>query len=318
MKNFRKVARGVDTLQLQAALDAQPELWTMDRYWKDHPQPIFREVDSIFLRFVQRAPYFYASQAQQFEAMCTVDPWEAYDEPAMKRLPEARKHIFGLMGFLEGERLGRVMLDRMAPGAHILPHSDIAADLRYYDRYHLVLTSNPGVEFRCGDESVNMAPGEVWWFDNAVEHEVWNRGDSDRVHMIVDVSRQGRRPPPLPAESGPVIKPVDSTNFGYEADNIFIKQLIAEKVGDTIHQHAHEYAHISMVPAGSAWRVECEGEEPFDVYGPTGIKVKANKFHGMTALLPNSHLYCTHNTHGFPLDQLEEKLIARRNDPPKG
>jgi hypothetical protein len=32
-----------------------------------------------------------------------------------------------------------------------------------------------------------MAPGEIWWFDNSVEHEVINNSAGDRIHLIVDV-----------------------------------------------------------------------------------------------------------------------------------
>jgi hypothetical protein len=104
----------------------------------------------------------------------------------------------------------------------------------------------------------------------------------------------------------------------FEADGIFVKQIIVENVGDTVQQHAHTYDHTSMVPAGSGFRVFAEGEDLGEFWGPCGIPVAANKMHGMRALVPNSHLYCIHNTHGFPRQELEDKLIARRNEPPKG
>jgi len=32
-----------------------------------------------------------------------------------------------------------------------------------------------------------MRQGEIWWFDNSVEHEVMNNGADDRVLLIVDI-----------------------------------------------------------------------------------------------------------------------------------
>lgn len=191
MKNFRLLATGAPVAALQAALARQPELWTLDRYWKDHPQPIFREVDSIFLRMVARAPYFYASEAEKQEAMRSIDPWEANDEAPLTRLPEALPLIYGLMTMVQGERLGRVLLDRLEPGAHILPHPDIPRELKYYERFHIVVSTNPSVDFRAGDEHQHMGAGEIWWFDNTEEHEVWNRGTTDRVHLIIDIRKKG-------------------------------------------------------------------------------------------------------------------------------
>jgi len=57
----------------------------------------------------------------------------------------------------------------------------------FYDRYHIVLKSSPGTIFRCGDEQVYMAMGEVWWFNNLIEHEVLNNSIDDRIHLVVDI-----------------------------------------------------------------------------------------------------------------------------------
>jgi hypothetical protein len=92
-----------------------------------------------------------------------------------------------LMTFVGGERLGRVMINKIAPGGIIYPHRDTEAHADYYSRFHIVLQSQPGALFRAGDEQVHMATGEVWWFDNSEEHEVTNNSADDRIHMVVDI-----------------------------------------------------------------------------------------------------------------------------------
>jgi hypothetical protein len=91
------------------------------------------------------------------------------------------------MYFVEGERLGRVMINKLRPGGAHLPAPDTPVHADYWRRYHIVLHSKPGVVFRCGDEQVYMGTGETWWFNNKLEHEVINNSDDDRIHMIVDI-----------------------------------------------------------------------------------------------------------------------------------
>jgi hypothetical protein len=79
------------------------------------------------------------------------------------------------------------MINKIRPGGRIYPHSDTPVHAEYWDRFHVVLQSSPGVFFRAGDEDVYMATGETWWFQNLEEHEVINNSPSDRIHMVVDI-----------------------------------------------------------------------------------------------------------------------------------
>jgi aspartyl/asparaginyl beta-hydroxylase (cupin superfamily) len=93
---------------------------------------------------------------------------------------------------IDGERLGRVLISRMAPGKRIHPHTDMNDDpalsiVPYYKRYQIALQSLPGVVFRAGEEQVSMRTGEVWWFNNGVEHEVVNNSADDRLALVVDI-----------------------------------------------------------------------------------------------------------------------------------
>ena len=109
------------------------------------------------------------------------------------------------MARVGGERLGRVMVNKLRPGGRIFAHADTPVHADYWDRYHVVLQSAPGCNFRCGEETVYMPPGRVWWFQNAIEHEVVNNSGDDRIHMIVDIrtfhAPQGKILPttPVPA-----------------------------------------------------------------------------------------------------------------------
>ena len=152
------------------------DLWNQNTLRTTHPGTPHTEVDDIWLRFNDLK-----------EPENVMDQHESINYPAFAVLPQARPLVFGVMNRVDGERLGRVLITRLSPGKKIALHVDGGAHAAYYDRFHVVLQASPGSLFRSGNETVQMMPGDVWWFDNAQEHEVINNGIDDRIHMIVDV-----------------------------------------------------------------------------------------------------------------------------------
>lgn len=185
MQNFLRLAQGVDVIPLLLAISRRPDLWKEDTYLRDYPQGPFKQIESIMLRFPTKG--VYETEQEVKNHLSTYDQHENVDYPAYKLLTEARPIVTSLMTRVEGERLGRVMINKIAPGGVIYPHADTPSHTDYYSRFHVVLKSQPGVIFRAGDEKVYMAEGEVWFFDNSKEHEVINNSADDRIHMIVDI-----------------------------------------------------------------------------------------------------------------------------------
>lgn len=175
MKNFLRIAGGLDITPL--LLDVtRLDLWKEDTYLRNYPQGPFGDVESIILRFPSHELVAAGG-----------DEHENFDQPVYKQLPEARKIVMALMARVGGERLGRVIINKIRPGGVITPHKDSLPHAEYYDRFHVVLQSSPGVVFRAEDEQVFMATGETWWFQNAVEHEVINNSPIDRIHLVIDI-----------------------------------------------------------------------------------------------------------------------------------
>lgn len=182
MRNFLLVGRGVNVVPLAVQVLRQPNLWREDTYLRDYPQGPFKDVETIFLRF----PPASVSELER----STKDPHECVWMDGMLHLPAARPLIFGLMSQVEGERLGRVMINKIQPGGRIYAHADTPEHAQYWDRFHYVVASASGVLFRCGEEQVQMSTGEVWWFQNALEHEVVNNSPQERIHLIIDIRTQ--------------------------------------------------------------------------------------------------------------------------------
>lgn len=80
-----------------------------------------------------------------------------------------------------------VRLLQLAAGAEIKPHSDHC--LGYEDgsfRLHIPIITNPDVEFILDGNRLIMNEGECWYIDANFTHSVANRGNQDRIHLVID------------------------------------------------------------------------------------------------------------------------------------
>ena len=89
---------------------------------------------------------------------------------------------------------GRSRFMGLAAGREVPPHIDIHYYWRTHLRIHIPVITNPGVLFTCGDETVQMAAGECWVFDSFLRHDVQNKGDAQRIHLVLDTVGGGILP----------------------------------------------------------------------------------------------------------------------------
>jgi len=172
MRYFYRLADGLRVLPMMAAIARQPELWNADNCRREFENTPHMSADDILLRFGSKDG----------------DSLEAMDTPAMAKVFGAKEEVLNIMRVVSGVRLGRVLITRLEPGKKILPHADTQGEYaKYYTRYHMVLQGFPGSLFTCGDETVCMQTGELWWFSAHDEHSVINNSKDDRVHMLIDV-----------------------------------------------------------------------------------------------------------------------------------
>lgn len=172
MRYFYRLAQGVMVMPLMDAIMRQPALWSADDRRTTFEGTPHKEVDDILIRFGGNDG----------------DDLEAVDFPAAAKLPMAKDLAINVMQLVRGVRLGRLVITKLEPGRKILPHKDVLGDYaNYYTRYHVILQGLQGSLFTCGDETVQMLTGEVWWFDAAAEHSLMNNSPDDRIHLLVDV-----------------------------------------------------------------------------------------------------------------------------------
>ena len=80
-----------------------------------------------------------------------------------------------------------VRLLRLGPGAVIKEHCDPMLGLDYGEvRIHVVIKTNPDVECSLQRRPYHWSAGECWYADFSCKHSFTNRGDTERIHMVLD------------------------------------------------------------------------------------------------------------------------------------
>ncbi|GHE60390.1 aspartyl/asparaginyl beta-hydroxylase domain-containing protein [Roseivirga thermotolerans] len=81
-----------------------------------------------------------------------------------------------------------VRILKLTPGSHIKEHSDHS--LSFFDglvRLHIPLQTNPQIEFIVAGEKLPMKEGECWFANFNELHSVYNGGQTDRIHLVIDL-----------------------------------------------------------------------------------------------------------------------------------
>jgi hypothetical protein len=86
-----------------------------------------------------------------------------------------------------GRPAERAMIVRLKAGGKIAEHTDEGLYADATTRFHVPLLTNPAAWMKSGEETAHMERGFLYLFQKHVPHSAENGGDSDRVHLIVDV-----------------------------------------------------------------------------------------------------------------------------------
>ena len=82
-----------------------------------------------------------------------------------------------------------VRLMRLGPGSVIREHVDPDLDAEQGTvRLHLPIVTNPEVDVRLNGRRVVMEAGSLWYLRLSDPHSVANRGETERVHLVVDAA----------------------------------------------------------------------------------------------------------------------------------
>lgn len=179
MKQFKMLASGADPAPALAELERYASLWDLNTERESYPGTAHKDSQTLYLR----APQIISADSMFYSL-------EVQDTPALFSLAACGRLLYSTASVVGADQLGRVALVKLAPGGKVEEHVDQGLYADYYTRFHLPLLSDSRCRFYCGDESVWMEPGQLWWFNHRELHHVENNSDQPRIHLIVDAHVQ--------------------------------------------------------------------------------------------------------------------------------
>ncbi len=182
-QSFKEISGGFDPAPLLARLT--DEMWEAEERRQSYPGSAHAEAQSIFIRWA-KIEEGDDPIAESFQSLDIVDyPHLSVLMPEIGAALMETLILISLGGLPRLGVMGKVMLTRLPPGAHILRHSDEGLYADIYDRFHLCLQGEG--TFECGGKLLRPKPGDIFWFNHKRLHCVRNDGATDRIHLIVDV-----------------------------------------------------------------------------------------------------------------------------------
>ena len=175
LKNFRKVRAGLETAGFVDEIERRPDLWLAETRRQTRVK-VQRETESVPLR---RGLVPYGSTiAFENSEYVEVSPYAAH-------FPKIMAFISGFAAEVGGQ-LGRAYIVRLRPQGRVYRHVDHGSYYAHRGRYHIALVSQ-NAQMTCGNETVVMAEGDIWWFNNKIAHESHNPSDTWRINIIFDL-----------------------------------------------------------------------------------------------------------------------------------
>jgi len=171
----------VDVDMVVGELERQPELWDRNRWRKDRPNSPHREMSDIWLRFADPA------HPERFH-----EPHHSVFWPAWWAIPTVHDIVFDAMRDARATELGGILITKVPPGKQIYAHHDrgVWHAEHYNFKVYIVLQGNQACVNWASESPQTravMKTGEVWYFNNLVDHGLVNEGVTDRISLIVSM-----------------------------------------------------------------------------------------------------------------------------------
>ena len=101
------------------------------------------------------------------------------------------KSIHPLIEFIldkiNGHKIIRGELVNLLPGVSLVPHIDVYWFHKASRRIHIPITTNSNSMLTFDDRPYHLESGKVYEINNRIMHSGFNFGNTDRIHLILDM-----------------------------------------------------------------------------------------------------------------------------------
>ena len=178
--HFGKTTGFRDLGELDVATLQQRVAELDEDYWRRHDETKPNRFDSlggtqhIVMKFVHKV-----AVPTEYYALPAWAEWEPLVQPVLDAVAARLE--------LAAAEVPRVMLARLPAGGAITAHRDGGRFPAFCRKVHVVLATNPGVEFYVDPEWRHFPPGRAFEVNNNLMHAVRNDGATARTHLIFEI-----------------------------------------------------------------------------------------------------------------------------------
>lgn len=185
-ETIKLVLKGIDVSSLVNYIGNHPELFGENTWRQNYVVKLERPVSP---QQDTRAIMFRWAPENTIESVR--DSLDIIQHDNFNDIQEFKNLYVTCLAAIGAVECGRAFITELKVGGKILPHCDYGMYSDHFERFHLVLTSQPGNEFFVQDSKGNissrhMKPGELYWFNHKDTHWVHNDSNSPRMHLIID------------------------------------------------------------------------------------------------------------------------------------
>lgn len=178
--SFAKLASVASLAALQSEIESLLHVSSEQNSWVDHVNKKDYSGGWDVLPLRCQRQHLDSHPILQGFAIAEGDDWE--NLPVMVQCPEIQQLLAQLQCPIKAARLMR-----LKAGAEIKPHRDHELGIEFGEaRLHLPIHTSDAVSFFVNHKKIPMRAGELWYFNADQVHEVYNRGDEDRINLVID------------------------------------------------------------------------------------------------------------------------------------
>lgn len=115
------------------------------------------------------------------------DKYDLKVNDSQSRMAKLVSPIVETLESIHDGKVGKCIFIKMPPHKNVGEHRDSMDYLGAVRRHHIAIKTNEDVIFFVNKESKNMRVGECWEINNSLFHSVKNNGDSERIHLMIDI-----------------------------------------------------------------------------------------------------------------------------------
>jgi hypothetical protein len=175
-ENFKVLFRDLDISDLKSAILEVPQVdWDENKLRQKAFPNVARYTETIMLKFNGPTQNIeHPSKTKTFDAW---HKWKDLLNPIIDRLETLYPNPF----------ISKCIFPKLLVGGIINKHKDGGDTLTLVHRIHVPIITNEDTLFTCGDETINMKEGYAYEVNNQRYHSVVNNGNTDRVHLLIDL-----------------------------------------------------------------------------------------------------------------------------------